>query len=369
MRKNRSGRLQRLLLWLLALWLLGGQALAAEGAPVLAAELARAAPEAAELVRGDAGEGFGLLEGVRTLLGEGLEGLKGYLLSGIRAVAAIMTGVVLLGVVESAAPAGGEVLGRYGAVTGALWVTAMAAGDLSALIGLGHSTIVELSQLSKALLPALAAAEAASGGVTAASVRQVSAVFFSDVLLTVIERALLPMVYLYIGVAAAGAVLEGEVMERVGELLKKVTVWCLSGLLALFTTYLTISGAVAGAADAQAVKLAKSALSAAVPVVGGILSEAAESVLAGAGLLRGMVGTAGALAVLGACLLPFLRLGCQYLLYQGASLVAAAAGPKKLTKLIAMLGDAFGLVLAMTAASALLLVISLVSSLTAIGGR
>ena len=113
-------------------------------------------------------------------------------------------------------------------------------------------------------------------------------------------------------------------------------------------------------------KLAKAAVSTAVPVVGGILSEAAESVLAGAGLLRGTLGAFGTLAVLSACLLPFLRLGCQYLLYQGASLVAAAAGPKKLTDLLSMLADAFGLVLAMTAASAAVLLIAIVSSLTAV---
>ena len=71
------------------------------------------------------------------------------------------------------------------------------------------------------------------------------------------------------------------------------------------------------------------------------------------------------LAVLGYCLLPVLRLGLQYALYQGASLVAAAAGPKKLTRLLGMLADAFGLVLAMTAASAVLLIIAVISSLTA----
>ena len=74
----------------------------------------------------------------------------------------------------------------------------------------------------------------------------------------------------------------------------------------------------------------------------------------------------GALAVLSACLVPFLRLGCQYLLYQGAGLVAGAAGPKNLTALLRKLGDAFGLVLAMTGTSALLLIITLVSSLTAV---
>lgn len=358
-------RLTAALLWLLFLGALGGQALAAQ-LPALPPELEQAAPEAASLVSGDAGDGFGLLSGAEALLREGLEEAKDNLLAGVRAVAALLAGVLLLGAVESAAPAGRELVGRCTAVTGALWITAVSAGNLHALIGLGRETIVEITQLSKALLPTLAAAEAAGGGVTAASVRQVAAVFFADVLLTVIERILLPMVYLYIGAAAAGAVLEGEIMERIGALLKKLTGWILSGLLTLFTAYLTISGAVAGSADAQAVKLAKSAVSAAVPVVGGILSEAAESVLAGAGLLRGVVGTVGALAVLGACLTPFLRLGCQYLLYQGAALVASAAGPKKLTGLISMLGDALGLVLAMTAAAALLLVISLVSAVAAV---
>ena len=122
----------------------------------------------------------------------------------------------------------------------------------------------------------------------------------------------------------------------------------------------------AGAVDARAVKLAKTAIAGAVPVVGGILSEAAESVLAGAGILKASAGVVGMLAVLALCLTPFLRLGAQYLLYQGASMVAAAAGQRRLVRLMAMLGDAFGLVLAMTGASALLLLVSVVSSLTAV---
>ena len=231
------------------LCLLGGQARAEEAVPELSPELRQAAPEAAELVTGDAGEGFGLLSGIRTLLEEALAGGRTFLTSGIRSAAAIMAGTILLGVMESAAPAGGELLGRYGTAVGALWVTAMAAGDLNALIGLGRETITEISLLGKVLLPALAAAEAASGGVTAASVRQVAAVFFSSLLLTVIERILLPAVYLYIGIAAASAVVEGEALERVGELLKKAVGWVLGGLLTVFVTYLTISGAVAGAAD------------------------------------------------------------------------------------------------------------------------
>lgn len=45
---------------------------------------------------------------------------------------------------------------------------------------------------------------------------------------------------------------------------------------------------------------------------------------------------------------------------------SGCGGTQKLTGLLSALGDAFGLVLAMTAASALLLIISIVSSLTAV---
>ena len=346
-------------LLLLALLLLAGTARAAEDRPELPLELARAAPEAAELAED------GLLAGLEALVEEALAGARDYLLSGVRSVALIMAGVTLLGVVESTSPAGKDVLGRYVSMAGALWITAVSAGDLNALMGLGERTISQMALLGKALLPALAAAEAAAGGITAAAVKQAAAVFFSDVLLTLIQRLLLPMVRLYVGVAAAGAVLEGDAMEHIGSLLKKAIGWALSGLLVLFTGYLTLSGAVAGAADAQTVKAAKAAVSAAVPVVGGILASAAESVVAGAGLLRGLVGTCGTLAVVGLCLLPVLRLGCQYLLYQGASLVAAAAGPKKLTGLLGQLAEAFSLVLAMTAASAVALLIAITASLTA----
>ncbi len=357
-KKPRLMRHNTFCLLILLCLLLTGWARAAE----LPEELENWNPEVGALVR----EETDLGEGVRRIWEAYAGEFKARIGGGVKAVAVIMAGVVVLGVVECAAPAGKEAMERYVSMAGALWITAAAAGDLNALIGLGQNTVTEISQLSTLLLPVLAAAEAAAGGVTAASVRQVAAVFFSSVLLKIIERLLLPAVYLYIGTAAAGAVLEGDTMERIGELLKKLITWALGALLTLFTTYLTVSGAVAGAVDAQAVRLAKSAVSAAVPVVGGILAEAAESVLAGAGVLRGMLGTFGALAVLACCLLPFMQLGCQYLLYQCAALVASAAGPAKLTKLLAQLGSAFGLVLAMTAAAALLLIISIVSSLTAV---
>lgn len=65
------------------------------------------------------------------------------------------------------------------------------------------------------------------------------------------------------------------------------------------------------------VKAAKFTMSSLVPVVGGILSDAAETVLAGAGILKNAVGVFGMLAVLAMCVVPFLQLGIHYLAYKG----------------------------------------------------
>jgi len=353
---------KKLVYFVLLVFLLSGQAIAAQnGLPV---ELERIAPEAAGLLNGNAEEGYGLAQGASTLLNYALSDLKEYLFAGIRSIAMILMGIILLGVVESLADGG--ISARHTTLAGALYITAVSAGDINALIGMGRDTIENVSVLSKVLIPALAAATAATGGVTSASVRQVTTVFFVDVLLTVIDRLLIPLLYLYIASAAASAVLEQGTLEGIASLIKKGISWILAALLAGFTAYLSISGAIAGAADAQAVRIAKTAVSTAVPVVGGILAEAAESVLAGAGVLRATIGAFGTLAVIALCLLPFLRLGLQYLLYQGAVVIADASGPKKLAKMLSMLGDAFALILAMTGASALLLIISLVSTLTVV---
>ena len=251
-------------------------------------------------------------------------------------------------------------------MAGALAVTLLTAGSLEDLIGLGAETIRELNVFSKALLPTLAAATAASGAVTTATFQQVTTVFLADLLMELINGLLIPLVYLYIGALAAGACLPENRLGAIAEALKKIVTWLLTSSLLLFTVYLSTVRVIAGAADGASVKVAKAAISGAVPVVGGIIAEAAETVLAGAGMLKNTIGVFGMLAILAACAYPFLQLGVQYLLYKLSAFLAAAVGAPELCRLIDGLGGAFGLVLGMTGSCALLLLVSVLSSVAAV---
>ena len=256
---------------------------------------------------------------------------------------------------------------RFLPMAGGLAVTALTAGSLDSLMGVGTAVMEQMNTFSKALLPTLSAAVAASGGILSASVRQVATVFFVDLLLSLIRGLLLPLVYFYVAAAAADAMLPGRHLAGISTAIRKGTVWLLTGALALFTLYLTVSGAAAGSADTVTARLARGAVGV-LPVVGSILADAADTVLAGAGAVRNTVGVAGLLAVLAVCLLPLVRLGTQYLVYKAAAFLAGVLGAERLTGLIDALGGAFGLIFGMTGACGLLLLISISSALGVVTG-
>ena len=191
-----------------------------------------------------------------------------------------------------------------------------------------------------------------------------STLFAADALTTLIQELLLPLVYCHIALASAGAALPESGLDKLADGLKKLISWLLCGAVTAFTLYLSVSGVLTGSADRAAVKAAQTAVSGAVPVVGSILAESAEMVLSAAHSLRAAIGAAGVLGVLLACLAPLVRLSVQFLLYRAAAFVSAVSGVKPLERLLEQLGDAFALVLGMTAACAALLLAALLVSIS-----
>ena len=341
--------------------------------PSRAAELPRdledALPETAgallEQVDVSGAEGFS--SGISAILERMGQEVGTILRQRVRGAALVLLALVLCGAVDGFYQGvdGGKVT-LFLPMVGALSVTLLTAGSLDSLMGLGARTIQELSAFSKVLLPTLAAAAAASGAVTSATMQQVSTVFLADMLISLIDRLLMPLVYLYVGALASSAMLPENRLGALAEALKKVVIWILTTVLLAFTVYLSVVRVVSGSADAAALKVAKAAISGVVPVVGSILSEATETVLAGAGMLKNTIGVFGMLGILAACAHPFLQLGVQYLLYKLTALLAATVGAPSLCKLIDGLGGAFGLVLGMTGSCAFLLLISVLSSVAAV---
>ena len=329
-------------------------------------------PQVDELLEEAEGYGVegtdGLEAGARSILSAAGAQLDGLIRRSLRLGLKLMAVVLLCGLAEGACLEGRSGGLQAVEMAGALAVTALTVSDMTVMVGLGRETIAKMDDFSGLLLPAMAALTAATGGVSGAAVRQGATVLCSSLLIRGIDGLLVPMLYAYIAACCAHAALGSDGLKKLAALLKGTIVFLLTAGLLAFVGYLTASGAIAGSADAAAVKAAKMTISRAIPVVGGILSDAAETVLAGAGVLRGTVGVVGMLVVLAICLTPFLQLTLHYLTYKGAAaLTGTVAGPR-LSGLMDNLGGALGLILGMTGSCALVLLFSIVSAVSAVMG-
>ena len=148
-------------------------------------DLEEALPEAAgELLQQvDASGTGGFTSGIKAILDSLSQEIGGVLRQRVRGAALVLLAVLLCGAVDGFYQGvdGGKMT-VFLPMAGALSVTLLTAGSLDSLMGLGARTIEELSIFSRVLLPTLAAATAASGAVTSATVQQVSTVFLADLL-------------------------------------------------------------------------------------------------------------------------------------------------------------------------------------------
>ena len=168
----------------------------------------------------------------------------------------------------------------------------------SSLILQAGETATEMSEYAKLLLPVMTAGMSAQGCVTSSAALYAGSSVFIALLSSLISKYLAPMVNVYLAVAATSAVIQNDLLYGICKTLKSVVTWLLKLLLYVFTGYMGITGVVSGTTDAAALKAAKLTISGFVPVVGGILADASEAVLIGAGVVKHTAGIYGILAII-----------------------------------------------------------------------
>lgn len=256
---------------------------------------------------------------------------------------------------------------KAGDTVGAVALGTLLLSSTQSMIQLGTQTVSEISEYGKLLLPVMTAAMAAQGGVTASTALYGGTALFLNILSSLISKILIPLVYLFLALAVAHGALGEELLKKGKDFVKWLGTWCLKTILYVFTGYMGITGVVTGTTDAATLKAAKLTISGVVPVVGGILSDATEAVLVGAGVVKNTAGIYGILAVAAVCIGPFLRIGVHYLLLKFTGVLSSVVGTKRMCALLEDFSGAMGLVLAMTGSVCLLVLISTVCFLKGVG--
>lgn len=295
-------------------------------------------------------------EGVWEIVRKGVSSVAPSIHEALRICMSVIGVVIFVSCVQHASNTTSELV----CLVGTVLIASLLVRSSNSMIHLGVRTVDEIQDYGNLLLPVMAGSLAAQGGVTSSAALYAGTMTFSAILSSAVSNLLSPLLYAFLVLVIAGAATNQSFVGKLRDFVKWLTTWGLKISLYVFTGYMGITGVVSGSVDAAKIKAAKLTISGVVPVVGSILSDASESILVSAGLVKSSAGIYGLLAIGAIWIEPFLKIGIQYLLLKATAAVCETFGIKQINGLIKGFSACMGLVLAMTGAVCLMLLISVV---------
>lgn len=223
--------------------------------------------------------------------------------------------------------------------------------------------IRELSDYARAALPAVFTAAAVSGAVVSAGAKYAAVNLCLNIMMEVLQRVTLPLIYAYLALCISRCACPNAVLSAAASTLKWLCVTVMTVLTMGVGAYISLTGALTGGADAIAVKGARTVISTTLPVVGGILSDAASVILASASVIKSSAGGFALVGVCALCLGPFAAIGVRMLLFRLCAAIASAVEGKRLSVLLGDLSAALGMMLGVLGTMTIMLFISFMAAI------
>lgn len=324
--------------------------------------------EQAELVRTAKGEtGYQLNKGLQAL-SENVSQTAGKIVQEELRMSAGLLAISLISSLATAFIGAGSMIGSHAVHTAAVAsIILVGAQRVHSALGQVTELLENLRVFAGALLPAMTAAGTAAGNGGAALAKQSAAVIFANLMITVFVKIFLPLTYATLTLRAVGILSQNSFFARFSSFLRNTSGMLIRVSLTLYLGYLSVSGLIGSAADTLAKKTAKTALSIGIPIVGGSISEATESVFAGAAVICNVLGTFGLIALLSCAVFPLLSTGISYLSLRAAAALAQNMPDHPGREAIDAVADAVSMAFAMAAGAVVAILISVILCMKSAG--
>ncbi len=279
-------------------------------------------------------------------------------------VVSILSISFLCSLASSVCPNGN--IAGYIDTAGCCTIAYMLSASVEGIISQSISAINQLSDYSRAAMPAIFTAAAACGAVGSASVKYAAACFAIEIFMSIARDIIIPLIYAYLAVSLSASIFDNSVLKSASSLCKNLAVYLMTGICIVFSGYIGISGLIAGSTDAMAVKTAKTVISNSLPVVGGIISDAASVVLASASIIKNTAGVFCLIAVCALCIGPFAVLSVKAFLYKAVSSATEMLPGNKMSALLKSIGSTMSMLLGLIGSCGIMLFISIMSGIKVI---
>lgn len=197
--------------------------------------------------------------------------------------------------------------GGNGQIYGMVCVLAVSAAVLPELFRVyegAFSAVIRTGGFIEVFVPVFTGLTAAVGGLSAAGLYNMLILAASELIVGVTGSYFMPLVSVMTALSVSGSVFSEASIEKLAELMKKLTLTVITTGMTLFTGFVSMKCTIAAKADGAASKAVKLALSGSVPYVGGAVTDAFATVRGSFDIIRGSVGAVGTTGMI-VIMLPF----------------------------------------------------------------
>ena len=184
-----------------------------------------------------------------------------------------------------------------------LCIVSVIAQPMLQTVSMLADTITASGNFMLLYVPVFSGLIAASGKAAGGALYSGVMIFVSSALMQLTVRIIVPLLKCVMSLSLVSSACDKVRLGGAVELFRKASVFMLTFGMSLFAAFLTMRTIVAAAADSLSTRAARFAIGSFVPVVGGALSEAYQTVISCVSLLKSGVGAAG-IAVVFAIFLP-----------------------------------------------------------------
>lgn len=271
--------------------------------------------------------------------------------SNLQQALSTISGVIIVVIIHSVLKTISENLGNESVAKIAYYIqyiliVTLIMSNFSSIISDVRDSISDLTAFSNTLIPLLTTLMIATGNIVTSHMIEPILLLVITFIGNFITNVLIPIILVSTALGIISKVSEQAQVDKLSKFLKKGSVWVLTTILTLFFSLATLEGGITSGLDGMTLKAGKSVVSNAIPVVGGILGDAIDTVLGYSNIIKNAVGVVGIFVIVCICIKPILNLTALTITYYLGAALCQPIADKKIVSLIEQMGGTFKVFLA-----------------------
>lgn len=205
------------------------------------------------------------------------------------------------------------------------------------------SSIKKLKDFMELIIPLLIALLVGMGNISTATILQPVLLGMISVISILVSNLVIPIVMTSTVLNLVSNISTQINVDKIGTFLKKAVMYILEFVMIIFIGLLSIEGSLASGVDGVTSKITKTVVSNAVPVVGKLISDTADSVLGGISITKNAVGIIGILVILIIAITPLVKSFILMTLFNLTSAICDSIADARISKCMSVTADSMKL--------------------------